>query len=62
MSYYEKNKGQSLRKTYDKYHNKGGKQKAKYYYLANKEKIKKRERDRCNDMQLKKKRRKYKNH
>ena len=33
-----------LEKAYDKYHNKGGKERAKKYYQANKEEIKKKER------------------
>ena len=44
MSYYKKNKEVLLEKTYDKYHNKGGKERAKKYYQANKEEIKKKER------------------
>ena len=33
-----------LEKPYDKYHNKGGKERAKRYYQKNKEEIKKKER------------------
>ena len=33
-----------LEKAYDKYHNKGGKERAKKYYQENKEEIKKKER------------------
>ena len=45
MSYYEKNKKKLLEKAYDKYHNKGGKERAKKYYQENKEEIKKKERE-----------------
>ena len=41
MSYYKKNKEVLLEKAYDKYHNKGGKERAKRYYQENKEEIKK---------------------
>ena len=44
MSYYIKNKEILLEKAYDKYHNKSGKERAKKYYQANKEQIKKKER------------------
>ena len=44
MSYYRKNKEVLLEKAYDKYHNKGGKERVKKYYQANKEKIKEKER------------------
>ena len=44
MSYYKKNKEVLLKKVYDKYHNGGGKERAKNYYQANKEEIKKKER------------------
>ena len=44
MSYYKKNKEVLLEKAYDKYHNKGGKERAKRYYQENKEEIKKKER------------------
>ena len=41
MSYYKKNKEVLLEKAYDKYHNKGRKERAKKYYQENKEEIKK---------------------
>ena len=44
MSYYKKNKEVLLEKSYDKYHNKGGKEREKRYYQENKEEIKKKER------------------
>ena len=44
MSYYKKNKEVLLEKACDKYHNKGGKERAKRYYQENKEEIKKKER------------------
>ena len=44
MSYCKKNKEMLLEKTYDKYHNKGDKERAKKYYQENKEEIKKKER------------------
>ena len=46
MSYYQKNKDNILKNVYEKYHNGGGKEKAKKYYRENKEEIKKRERER----------------
>ena len=39
MSYYKKSKKVLLEKAYDKYHNKGGKERAKKYYQENKEEI-----------------------
>ena len=44
MSYFKKNKEVLLEKAYDKYHNRGGKERAKKYYEENKEEIKKKER------------------
>ena len=43
MSYYfeNKNKKELFKKAYDKYDNKGGKEKAALYYQKNKEMIKK---------------------
>ena len=41
MSYYNKNKEVLLEKAYDKYHNGGGKERAKKYNQENKEEIKK---------------------
>ena len=41
MSYYKKNKEVLLEKAYDKYHNKGGEERAKHYYQGNKEEIRK---------------------
>ena len=46
MNYYKKNKDKILKKAYEKYHNGGGKEKAKKYYRKNKEEIRKRERER----------------
>ena len=43
MSYYKKNKEVLLEKAYKKYHNLGGKERAKKYYQENK-KLKKKER------------------
>ena len=40
MSYYKKNREMLLKKTYNKYHNLGGKEKARKYYQENKEEIK----------------------
>ena len=44
MSYFKKYKEVLLEKAYDKYHNRGGKERAKKYYEENKEEIKKKER------------------
>ena len=44
MSYYKKIKEVLLEKPYDKYYNKGDKERAKKYYQENKEEIKKKER------------------
>ena len=44
MNYYQINKDKILKKDYEKYHNGGGKEKAKEYYKENKQQIKKRER------------------
>ena len=41
MSYYKKNRDVLLKKAREKYHNGGGKEKAKKYYKENKEEIKK---------------------
>ena len=35
MSYYQDNKGELLKKAYDRYHNRGGKEKAAKYYRKN---------------------------
>ena len=43
--YYWFNRKELLKKAHDKYHNRGGKEKAALYYQKNKEMIKKRERD-----------------
>ena len=45
MNYYRKNREVLLQKAYDKYHYKGGKEKAAKYYKKNKEEIKKKERN-----------------
>ena len=44
MDYNKRNRKPILNKAHDKYHNGGGKEKAKKYYKENKEAIKKRER------------------
>ena len=41
MSNYKKNRDVLLKKAHDKYHNAGGKEKARKYYIENKEEIKK---------------------
>ena len=47
MSYfYDKKKEKLLKKAYDRYHNKGGKEKSALYYQKNKEMIKKKGRKR----------------
>ena len=51
MDYYQKNKDKILKKTYKKYHNGGGKEKAKEYYKKNKEEIKKREMEKYRNME-----------
>ena len=43
--YYWFHREELLKKVHDKYHNKGGKEKAAEYYQKNKETIKKRERN-----------------
>ena len=43
-TYYWKNREELLKKSHDKYHKKGGKERAKKYYQANKEEIIKKER------------------
>ena len=48
--YYWSNRKQLLRKAHDKYHNKGGKEKAAKYGQENKEMIKKRERNKYKKM------------
>ena len=45
MNYYQTNKDKILKKAYEKYHNGGGKEKARKYYRENKEEIKKKERE-----------------
>ena len=44
MSYYWENREVLLKKAHNKYHNLGGKERAKRYYLENRETIKKKER------------------
>ena len=44
-----------LKKAYDKYHNKGGKENAAEYYQKNKETIKKREKDKHSMMGIEEK-------
>ena len=41
MNYYRKNRETLFKKAYDKYHYKGGKEKAAKYYKENKEEINK---------------------
>ena len=43
-SYYWQNREELLKNAHDKYHNKGGKERAKKYYQENQEAIKKKER------------------
>ena len=43
--YYWSNRQELLKKAHDKYHNRGGKEKAAKYYQKNKEMIKQRERE-----------------
>ena len=50
MNYYQKNKDKSLKRAHEKYHNGGGKEKARKSYIENKEQIKKRERKRYKEM------------
>ena len=45
VNYHQKNKDKILKKAHEKYHNVGGKEKAKKYYRENEEEIKKRERE-----------------
>ena len=55
MSYYQLNRKKLLKKAHDKYHNRGGKEKAAKHYKKNKEMIKERERNKYKMMRLKKK-------
>ena len=51
ISFYKKNREVLLKKAYNKYHNKGGKEKpAKYYQENKKEEIKKKERNKYKNM------------
>ena len=50
--YYCINRKELLKKARDKYHNKGGKEKAAEYYQKNKEIIKKREKDKYKGMSI----------
>ena len=50
MNYYQRNRTKLLQKAHGKYHNGGGKEKARKYYIENKKEIKKRERKRYNEM------------
>ena len=50
MNYYRKNREISSGKAYDKYHYRGGKEKAAKYYQGNKEEIKKIERKKYKNM------------
>ena len=43
-TYYWKSREELLKKAHDKYHKKGGKERAKKYYQENKEEIKEKER------------------
>ena len=53
MSYYQLNRKKLLKKAHDKYHNRGGKEKAAKHYKKNKEMIKERERNKYKMMRLK---------
>ena len=61
MSYYWFNRAKILKNAWDKYHNKGRKKAAKYYYAANKEIIKEDARNRYRSLSKteKDKKRKY---
>ena len=50
MSYYKRNREAILEKAHEKFHNSGGKVKAKKYYRENKEEIIKREREKYRKM------------
>ena len=50
MSYYKKNREILFKKSYNKYHNKGDKEKEAKYYQKNKEEIKKKERNKYKNM------------
>ena len=50
MNYDKKNRDVLLQKAYDKYHYKGGKEKAAKYYQENKEGIKKKDRKKYKNM------------
>ena len=45
MNYYQRNKDKVLKKAHEKYHNGGGKEKSRKYYIEDKEEIKKKERE-----------------
>ena len=56
MSYYcWFNRKDLLKKAYDKYHNKGGKEMAAIYYQENKDEIKKKQRNKYKNMSKKEK-------
>ena len=61
MSYYWFNRSKILKNTLNKYHNKGGKEKAAKYYVANKEVLRKDARNKYRNMSKKEKdiKRKY---
>ena len=50
MNFYQENRARLLNKAHDKYHNKGGNEKAALYYRKNKGTIKERERKRYKSM------------
>ena len=50
MNYYRKNRQALLKKAHDKYHNRGGKEKAAKYCQENKEEIKKKETNKYKNM------------
>ena len=52
MNYFLKNGHEVLKKPHEKYHNGGGKEKAKKYYREHKEQIKKRERERYRKLDI----------
>ena len=60
MSYYWFNREKLLKNTWDKYHNKEGKQKAAKYYSANQEVLKGDARNKYRNLQEKKKNKKKK--
>ena len=58
MSYYWFNREKLLKNAWDKYHNKGGKQKAAKYYAANQEVLREGARNKCRNLSEKEKNKK----